>query len=67
MNDRTVILKDMSKINEIKVTYFVMTEEEYLEEDINANSQMKKKYSRCSIFRNTYIYIYIINTPLRRS
>ena len=43
MNDRPVILKDMSKINEIKVTYFVMTEEKYLEEDINANSQMKKK------------------------
>ena len=39
MNDRTVILKDMSKINEIKVTYFVMTEEEYLEEDSDCESE----------------------------
>ena len=39
MNDRPVILKDMSKINEIKVTYFVMTEEEYLEEDSDCESE----------------------------
>ena len=39
MNDRPVILKDMSKINEIKVTYFVMTEEKYLEEDSDCESE----------------------------
>lgn len=33
MNDRPVILKDMSKISEIKVTYFIISEEEYMEED----------------------------------
>ena len=43
MNDRPVILKDMSKINEIKVTYFVMTEEKYLEEDSDCEFTNEKK------------------------
>ena len=59
MNDRPVILKDMSKINEIKVTYFVMTEEEYLEEDINANSQMKKRSIVGAQYLEILIYIFI--------
>ena len=49
----------MSKINEIKVTYFVMTEEEYLEEDINANSQMKKKSIVGAQYLEILIYIFI--------
>ena len=59
MNDRPVILKDMSKINEIKVTYFVMTEEEYLEEDSDCEFTNEKKSIVGAQYLEILIYIFI--------